>query len=82
MRKISKLKSRKGSPGGTAGVFLFILLAAPFALADVADDMKEADEFYNAGNYSQAAQGYRNIIQKSDPNKPEDLVTVHGFVSA
>ncbi|OHB72988.1 MAG: hypothetical protein A2Z25_06235 [Planctomycetes bacterium RBG_16_55_9] len=65
MRSISTLKY--------AGIFLLILLAAPFALADVADDMKEAETLSKAGKYGQAEQSYQNVINKADPNEAGDI---------
>jgi tetratricopeptide (TPR) repeat protein len=53
--------------------FLPILMATQFALADLADDMNGAEKLYEAGKYSQAEQGYQNIINKADPNKSEDF---------
>ena len=49
--------------------FLPILMATQFALADLADDMDGAEKLYEAGKYSQAEQGYQNIINKADPKK-------------
>lgn len=59
-----------------ASFFLPILMATQFALADIADDMKGAEKLYKAGKYSQAEQNYQNVINKADPNKPEDLELV------
>jgi len=53
--------------------FLPILIATPFALADLADDMDGAEKLYEAGNYVQAEQNFQNIINNADPNKPEEL---------
>jgi len=53
--------------------FLPILMAMQLAFADIANEMEEAEQLYKAGKYSQAEQGYQNIINNADPNKPEDL---------
>jgi TolA-binding protein len=61
-------------PNFKLGVFFLpILMATQYALADLADDIDKAEKLYEAGKYSQAEQGYQNIINKADPNRLEDL---------
>ncbi len=49
-----------------------VLLLVPAAWADVPADLKQADDFYQAGQYAQAEQGYRKVIQETDPNRPAE----------
>jgi tetratricopeptide (TPR) repeat protein len=55
------------------GLFVPVLLLAPSAWADVAADLKQAEELRKAGQYAQAEPVYLKVIQEADPNKPADL---------
>lgn len=55
------------------GVFLFVLIEAPFAFADTAADFKKAQELLLAHQYSAAEQAYQVVLKEIDPNKPDDL---------
>lgn len=65
MSKIPMLK--------VVGLFLPVLMMTRFGFADIPDELKKAEEHVNAGQYAQAEQIYQNIINKADPNKPEEL---------
>jgi tetratricopeptide (TPR) repeat protein len=56
----------------TLGLFLPVLLVAQAALADVAADLKQAEELYEAGQYEQAEQAYQSVLSNADPEKPEE----------
>jgi tetratricopeptide (TPR) repeat protein len=43
---------------------------AQAALADVAADLKQAEELYGAGQYAQAEQVYLKVLNEADPGKP------------
>ncbi len=53
-----------------------ILLLVPAAWADVPADLRQADEFCQAGQYAQAEQGYRKVIQEADPNRSAEAQAV------
>ncbi len=55
------------------GFLLPILTAAQFPFADIAANMKTAEKLYKAGKFGQAEQNYQKVINKADPDKPEDL---------
>lgn len=54
------------------GLFLAVLSAGHAAVADVAGDLKQAEELYEAGQYAQAEQLYQTVITRADPNRPEE----------
>ena len=54
-----------------AGLFVPVLVAS-LAWADTAADLKQADEHYQAGRYTEAETAYQSVLNQADPNKPED----------
>ena len=49
-------------------LFVPVLLLAPSAVADTAADLKQAQGFYQAGQYAQAEQACRNVLQGAANN--------------
>jgi len=55
-------------------VFLLpVLMAAQFAFADTAEDMKKAQKLYKGKKFAQAERNYQNVINNADPGNQEDL---------
>jgi TolA-binding protein len=55
------------------GLFLLVLTAAQVAFADAAADLREAEGLYKAGQYAKTEQIYQDVLNKADPNKPDEL---------
>ena len=64
---------REKSMFKAVGLFLLILTAAQVAFADAGADLKQAEGFYKAGQYAKAEQIYQDVLNKADPNKPDEL---------